>query len=265
MTRSLVLCALVFALAAGVAAAQDRPPVDAERTLYFKLPIAQTRHHWRFADRDAFLRGRLTLRIVRNDGEQVIVVFDAGNLTPGWDLIESGPAQEAYFGFESTTRYMTGSSDSLEVELEVPEDLPGVGPRVSGVLRSGQYRASGSYSVLIGYWSETWLEAIAELEGIPLAELESMPEAKALVERLNESTTPPELSAAIQCWHSAWDVVETGPGWLTDEEVARNDSSEAASRAQLAEMRASLRELGLDPGPEGPVGTDGRPCFWPGG
>ena len=100
----LSLLAVLTLLAAGQVEAQGPPPRDAMRHLYFKLPLAQPRFHWRFSNVEAFLGGRLTLRIIRDNTAESIVVFDRGVVSQGWEAIgsDAGPPEEIYFGFRSS-------------------------------------------------------------------------------------------------------------------------------------------------------------------
>lgn len=246
------------------------------RQLYFKLPLTQPRFHWKFSDTEAFLRGRLTLRIIRDGASESIVVFDQGVISEGWRSIRSdqGPPGGIYFGFISSASYMTTARDSLEIELVATEDLWGIGRRISAVLPAGTYRSTGAYSGLTGSPSDLWLPLVATTTKIPLEQLETMPETQALVERLREMTDDLEYQAFMGCWRQAWPLEPRGPGWLSPEEVAESKASEMQGEAQLAKMKGLLAEqlalLGEQKvtlpglGNLGTImmdlGTDGKPC-----
>lgn len=166
------------------------PGFEAEgvrRGVYFKLPLEQPRFHWRFTDREAFLAGRLSLSITSSDGRrQEFVVFEDGSITDGWHEI-SGPQADGsmYFGFSSTIEVLTASRDSIEVELNVLEDLNGIGAFNAGILPTGRYVASASYSLLTG---KRWYDWIT---------------------RENDNPT-----AFISCWHQTWPLeITRSEGW----------------------------------------------------
>lgn len=261
VTRSgLSLLAVLSVLAAAQVDAQGPPPRDALRQLYFKLPLTQPRFHWRFSDVEAFLGGRLTLRIIRDGVAESIVVFDQGVISQGWAPIGSGPPDEIYFGFRSSRRYMTTVRDSLEIELVAAEDLWGIGDRISGFLPAGTYRATGSYSHLTGYASDRWLPVVSQVEQVPLEVLEAMPETQALVKRLNDMPNELDSQAIMECWRQAWPLEPRGAGWLSPKEVAEHEASESEIVAQLAKTREMLREAGGTMPLLMGLGTDGRPC-----
>lgn len=124
---------------------------EVERTLYFKLPIEGARFHWQFQDRDAFLAGELTLRIINKDRDQTLVVFRDGTIHDGWRMIGDARRDGAfYFGFTTDDRIRTAPNDSLVLTLTVADDLPGRGPHREGVLPAGTWEATGTYSALYG-------------------------------------------------------------------------------------------------------------------
>ncbi len=130
--------------------AEQRLAQPAPRTIYFKLPIAQTTYHWVFQERAAFLAGTLTLDIVRDDQRERITVFENGNITEGWEEISCTSAEsptEIYFGFVSDQRFAIANTDRVEMVLTVPEDIEGVGPHCEGILRAGEYRASDRVTI----------------------------------------------------------------------------------------------------------------------
>ena len=148
-------------------------PMD--RTLYFKLPLAQPRFHWKFTNKDLYLSGKLVLRIIRDEQINEIVVFNKGEITKGWEAIcsESGPQDNAiYFGFHSTARYSTTPNDKVELELIAKEDLDGIGRLQTGVLKAGTHKALGNLKIYstdsdTAYieWQDKWLLDITSEEG----------------------------------------------------------------------------------------------------
>lgn len=123
---------------------------SADRTLYFKLPIEGTEFHWVFLDREAFLAGELTLRIINKQRDETLVVFRDGNIQDGWKQIDDGSRGGAYFGFSTDKRIRTRSDDSLIVTLKATQDLLGRGPDSEGVLSAGVWQMSGTYSAIYG-------------------------------------------------------------------------------------------------------------------
>ena len=153
------------------------------RTFYFKLPLAQPEFHWKFTNKDLYLSGKLILRIVSDDQVNEIVVFNKGEITEGWETICSGRGPQdntIYFGFQSTKKYSTKSSDKVELELIAKEDLYGIGRLQTGVLKAGTYKAQGKlkiYSQLenddTAYieWQDKWLLDITSEKGWMTSEL----------------------------------------------------------------------------------------------
>ena len=129
-----------------------RPPLQSNvaepvaRRIHLKLPLQHVRFHWRFMSREDLLSGKLVLRIKRGDLTNEIVIFENGAFAPGWEPfpISAGPG-EIYFGFRSTTTFLTAPDDELEVELLALKDLAGIGALQTGVLAAGTYRAKGTY------------------------------------------------------------------------------------------------------------------------
>lgn len=218
-------------------------PID--RRLYFKLPLEQVRFHWRFLERDAFLAGSLTLRIIRDGAVDSIVVFQNGAVAEGWAPIpQTGTTGEIYFGFESSMRYATAPGDSLEIELVALEPLTGIGAYQQGTLPAGRYLSTGSFSSLTDDDSAQWIRMIAMMKGIPRDELESMPEIQALRERLSAIEGRMEYMAFMECWRQPWSLTITAEeGWLP--------------AARAAESRAWTSRLA---GAPDEMGTDGRSC-----
>ena len=162
---------------------------SAERTLYFKLPIEGARFHWTFLDRDAFLSGELTLRIINKGRDQTLVVFRDGKIHDGWKMIgNTWPDGGFYFGFATNDRVRTRADDSLVITLKATKDLRGRGPDSEGVLPAGVWQMSGTYSSIYG----------GRLN--PLDYLV----------RLGE---PPV--AFMQCWTGVWPITITKrEGWM---------------------------------------------------
>lgn len=126
----------------------------ADRTLYFKLPIAGAQFHWTLLDREAFLSGELTLRILNKGHDQTLVVFRDGKIHDGWEIIDDERSDSSvYFGFASTHRFRTKGNDSLVITLKATKDLLGRGPYSEGVLPAGVWQMSGTYTSIYG---ERW-------------------------------------------------------------------------------------------------------------
>ncbi len=152
LALSLYLCAMLWMTWCGGRVPSFLSPT-VERALYFKLPIAGTRFHWRFLDSRAFLSGELTLRIVNagRDRDQTVVVFRNGNITEGWQMIGDRPNDPTfYFGLSTGQRFATAVGDSVIVTLTVTEDLQGRGPYSQGTLTAGTWIATGTYTSLYG-------------------------------------------------------------------------------------------------------------------
>lgn len=161
---------------------------SADRTLYFKLPIEGERFHWVFLDREAFLSGELTLRILNKDRDQTLVVFRDGRILDGWKMIgEERPDRGFYFGFTTTDRFRTKANDSLIVTLKATKDLRGRGPYSEGVLSAGVWQMSGTYSSIYGgRWN--------------------------LLDFAGRDGEPP--IASMQCWTGVWPITITKrEGW----------------------------------------------------
>lgn len=163
---------------------------EAERTLYFKLPIEGARFHWRFLDTRAFLSGELTLRIINDGRDETHVVFRDGVIQQGWEVIDAPrPDGSIYFGFSSDTRVRTKASDSLIITLRTAEDLAGRGPDREGVLPAGVHQMAGSYSSMYGgRWNPLDLFVLAG--------------------------DPP--IAFMECWRGTWPIrITKKEGWHT--------------------------------------------------
>jgi len=224
----------------------EPPSVPIDRRLYFKLPLKQPRFHWQFLEKEAFLAGSLTLRIIRDGAVESLVVFQDGTIAEGWEPMAavSGVNEEIYFGFTSSTLYATAPGDSLEIELVAGEPLAGIGAYQQGTLPAGRYLSTGSFSRLIDDTSAQWVALIAAMKGIRRDELESMPEIQALRERLSAIEGRQEYMAFMECWRQPWSVTITAEeGWLPAAQAAR-------SRALTSRLAGAPDE----------VGTDGRSC-----
>lgn len=212
---------------------QDFDAVPGEpvaRRLSFKLPLTQPRFHWRFLHREAFLAGRLTIRIVRDGIAESLTVFDGGEITEGWNpLAFQGP--EIYFGFSSTASFLTSPRDSLEIELLVVEDLEGIGSVMTGVLPRGTYFATGSFALI--------------MDPAPSGLSMEMREKLSL-----EILSMLEPLAIMECWRQTWDLRPTGDfGWMPP--------------GRGASMLALLERADSATAAEPPFGSDGRPCRMP--
>lgn len=229
LARGMMLAAVVLSPQSALGQNfDDVPDEPVARYLSFKLPLTQPRFHWRFLDQEAFLAGRLTIRIVRDGIAESLTVFDSGEITEGWNPIaHQGP--EIYFGFSSTTSYLTSPRDSLEIELLVVEDLDGIGSVMTGVLARGTYFATGSFALIID----------------PAPSGLSMEMRQRLSVEILSMLEP---QAFMECWRQTWDLRPTGDfGWMPP--------GRGASMLALLERADSAAEP--------PVGSDGRPCRIP--
>ena len=161
---------------------------SADRTLYFKLPIEGARFHWMFLNREAFLAGELTLRIINEDRDQTLVVFRDGKIQDGWEMIDGARPDGFYFGFSTDDRIRTKANDSLIITLTATKDLLGRGAYSEGVLPAGVWQMSGSYSSMYGgRWNP--MDYFA-LQGDPPI-------------------------AFMQCWAGVWPITITKrEGWM---------------------------------------------------
>jgi len=151
----------------GTAQGDDVPEETAEevvhyRHIYFKLPLEGVRFHWRFREREKLLAGTLTLVVSRGDQKQTIKVFSNGAISEGWEPIDCdchGRDKGIYFGFISTVRYPVTLGDMVEIFLECPSDLDGVGPDTTGVLTAGQYHSKCPFKLYFLPWEDDKPEA----------------------------------------------------------------------------------------------------------
>jgi len=171
------------------------------RALSLKLPLRQTEFHWTFMSRKALLAGKLVLRIVRTGETNNIVIFDSGQMTDGWEAmpLPNPKAGEIYFGFKSSKKYPTAPKDRLELELQVKQDLSGIGPEQKGVLPAGVYKARGAYSGLIDQWKPP--EGVTE-------------------ETIRKVRKMFDFTAFLESWEEQWDLrITSKEGWLTPEQA----------------------------------------------
>lgn len=169
------------------------------RSISLKLPLRQVKFHWTFMSREEFLAGRLVLRIMRSDQTNAIIIFEQGRISDGWEAISlpNPKAGEIYFGFKSTRPYQTAPGDRLELELQVKQDLSGIGPEEKGILPAGIYQAHGAYSGLLDEF-----KVPAQLKDAP-------------AETLNKLRQDYDHAAFLENWQDQWDLRITGQeGWL---------------------------------------------------
>lgn len=174
-----------------------------ERTLSIKLPLLQPRFHWTFYRQVDLLAGKLSLRIIRNQQTQEIVIFQDGKFSEGWTSMPFPQPKvgEVYFSFQSSHKYLTTPSDRLEIELEVVQDLDGIGALQTGYLPAGRYRSSGTYDLVTDEYE------------VPEA-FKSMPPE--VVEKMRENL---QFKAMVETWDTSWPLVITGEqGWLEGEQ-----------------------------------------------
>ncbi len=174
------------------------------RTLSLKLPLRQAEFHWTFMSREALLKGKLALRIARSGRTNEIVIFESGQMREGWEpmSLPNPKAGEIYFGFKSSRKYATAPNDRLELELQVKQDLSGIGPVQKGVLRAGSYKARGTYSGLMDeYKVPDQLKAAS----------------KETISKLRAAT---EFTAFLENWQDQWDLrITSEEGWLSPEQA----------------------------------------------
>ena len=191
-----------------------------ERTISLKLPLLQPDFHWTFMSKEDFLSGKLLLRIIRNEKTKDIVIFEKGKFSDGWKEMDETQIEgrgEIYFGFISTTKYLTAPDDKLELELTVKKDLPGIGAILSGILKKGVYKSTGTYSGLIDEYDTSALEEqltkndeISDEQREMLDKLRSMYNNKAFLEN----------------WQQQWSLeITSKKGWLTDEQLLKLDQA----------------------------------------
>lgn len=186
-----------IALSPEIAASTVEPRL---RRLSFKLPLRQPTFHWTFMSKEDLLAGKLTLRIKRAGETVEIVVFEDGAMSDGWEAIALPPnekAGECYFGFQTEERRLTSSADTLELELVVKKDLPGIGALQSGILPAGTYVSEGAYSMLNDEY-----KAPAHFKDVPQATRDAF---KKQVEH----------KAFMENWKRQWSLkITSEEGWL---------------------------------------------------
>ena len=235
-----------------------RPPLQTTiaepvaRPIYLKLPLAGVRFHWCFVNRDELFSGKLTLEIRRGGTTNEIVIFEDGAITPGWDasLSDSPCAEEFYFLFLSTTRYLTAPGDELELELVVQQDLEGIGAFQAGILEAGTYRTVGTYLDLrdrpdlpatpIRRSEAEFTDSLIQV-GNTQEEIEAA--LRGRERALSMQGRSPDLLGTVAflgCWESTWPLKITyHEGWTTPQGVA--------IQANMLEMLAQTEAAdGLD-------------------
>lgn len=201
------------------------------RKIALKLPIRQEAFHWTFIKKDELLAGKLVLTIERNGQKQQITIFENGKFADGWTTEHFPPtaAQEStvkpgevYFLFKSDTRYLTAPGDKVELALTVKSDLAGVGPLFAGVLPKGEYKAKGTYSMLVDEY-----QVSPQMKDVPKEALDKLREI------MNNK-------ALLENWQDQWDVnVTSDRGWLPPEQASG-----------LKQMMKQLEEGGSQKPPE---------------
>jgi hypothetical protein len=135
----------------------------------------------------------------------------------GWEAMSVPTrkgAGEIYFGFKSSKKYATAPNDRLELELQVKQDLRGVGPLQSGTLPAGSYTARGTYSMLVDEY-----RVPKQFKDVP----------KEAVDRLHQMY---DFTAGLENWQDQWDLrITSEEGWLSPKE-----------KQQLKGMLEKLRE-----------------------
>jgi Tol biopolymer transport system component len=207
------------------------------RTISLKLPLLQPEFHWTFMSRKDFLAGKLVLRIVRSAKTNEIVIFAGGQMGEGWEPIsfpKNPKAGEIYFGFKSSREYETAPNDQLELELNVKQDLSGIGPAQTGILPAGTYKSHGAYSGLMDEYK------------IP-EEFKTVP--KETIDKLRQQM---EFTAFLENWQEQWDLrITSDKGWLSPEQQhgyevllkqMRKDDGVASTNATAAATPAPQNE-----------------------
>jgi roadblock/LC7 domain-containing protein len=180
--------------------------------------------------REDLLSGKLVLRVRRGDLTNEIVIFENGAFAPGWEAM-SGDGRvpgEIYFGFTSTTTFLTAPDDELEVELLVLKDLAGIGVRQTGVLAAGTYRAKGTYFGLQDDFDSSQPMLAAQMidslteQGVTREEAEviaQMMQGVSLAMRMNAEAF--SFFASTGCWDNLWPLkITSNEGWASPEQVA---------------------------------------------
>ena len=218
----LVCFAMQWAGALNMTNTMEQCPVSREpvaRKISLKLPIRQEEFHWRLMKKDELLAGNLLLTIERNGKKQQMTIFENGTFMEGWSSPEESQANgtqdpmvkpgEIYFLFKSEKRYETAPGDTVELTLTAKSDLEGIGPMCAGVLPKGEYKAKGTYSLLV----DKFQVAPEIIKEVPKERLDAF--CKLMSE--NASNT-----AFLENWQDQWNIkVTSNPGWLhlTPEQV----------------------------------------------
>ena len=216
-----------------------KPPLSTKvqepvaRSISLKLPLGGVRFHWCFMNRDKLLSGKLTLQVKRGDTTNEIVIFEGGEITPGWETASDVPCPEGfYFMFVSTTQYLTAPGDELEVELIALEDLEGIGAYQTGILPAGTYRTAGTYYDLRDGpdrpepWtrpSEAEMADSMTRAGRTQEEVEAALGGRRLALSMQARGTPALFGpmAAPGCWRNPWPLKITyHEGWSPPEALA---------------------------------------------
>jgi len=177
------------------------------RMISLKLPLRQAEFHWEFMSREELLAGKLVLRVIRSGETNEIIIFENGRMSDGWEAMNFSDtkAGKIYFGFKSSKKYATAPGDRLELELQVKQDLGGIGPEQKGILGAGTYKARGTYSGLLDEFK------------VP-DELKDAPK-----ETINKVRQMYEFTAFLENWQDQWDLhITSENGWLTPEQRQRN-------------------------------------------
>jgi hypothetical protein len=196
-----------------------------KRQISLKLPLRQPVFHWTFMSKEAYLEGKLILRVKRGDKTTAITIFENGKITKGWKPMpvpKNPKTGEIYFGFESSNKYATAPNDTLEIELHVIKDLNGIGATHTGILPKGIYTSQGTYSGLIDKYKVS--ESFKDVPKETIDKLKKMYEFKAFLEN----------------WKQQWELKITGDdGWLPAEQ---RQSFENAMKQMQEEEKAANKK-----------------------
>ena len=210
----------------------SREPVA--RKISLKLPIRQEEFHWKFMKKEELLAGKLLLTIERNGKKQQMTIFENGTFTEGWSSPEKFQSnvtqdpmvkpEEIYFLFKSEKRYETAPGDTVELTLTAKSDLEGIGPMCAGVLPKGEYKAKGTYSLLV----DEYQVSPEIMKEVPKEMLDEFCKV------MSETTSN---TAFLENWQDQWDIkVTSEPGWLqlTPDQVK-----------QMKDEREQLKQTGV--------------------
>ena len=230
--KILLICALGLPNAAhGVQF--RRPPLQTKvaepvaRHIYLKLPLQHVRFHWRFMSREDLHSGKLVLRVRRGDLTNEIVIFENGAFAPEWEATGASEPGKIYFGFRSTTRFLTAPDDELEMELLVLKDLAGIGFLQTGILAAGTYRAKGTYFNLIDeddaqpMSAAQLIDSLTE-QGVTRDRAEMMAQMmQAVLEVHRRNPEAFSFMASLGCWENLWPLkITSNEGWASPEQIA---------------------------------------------